>query len=273
MQIKFGFLCDDGRHLSGFEQDVMAQIVSAGHAVARIGSGVLRCDAALLRAEFDVAILRRLGPIGLTVAQMLHCAGVPTINRFPSLHVLYNKAAVSVVATSCGVPVPKTYYSDGKAIGNELSNLCAPLVLKELGDPPRRVALAATGLSKDSIQSIEWVGREMLIQEYVPHGSTLLKVYHAGGATVCTSQPSTVHAQSADEPSRVVESPGRVAELVEAVARGFDLDCFGLDVILSEGEYWIVDINDSPSFRLIPDRVTWLSTALIEVARRKLPEI
>lgn len=66
---------------------------------------------------------------------------------------------------------------------------------------------------------------------------------------------------------RQVPLPGEVARIAAQVGEVFGLDLYGVDVLLGPDGPVVVDINDFPSFRQVPDAVARVARAVLRLAR------
>ncbi len=61
--------------------------------------------------------------------------------------------------------------------------------------------------------------------------------------------------------------PAEVAQIAAQVGEVFGLDLYGVDVLLGPDGPVVVDINDFPSFRQVPDAVARVARAVLRLAR------
>src|SRR5439155_11492950 len=65
----------------------------------------------------------------------------------------------------------------------------------------------------------------------------------------------------------LVPLPAEVGRLAVQVGEVFGLDLYGVDVLLGPDGPVIVDINDFPSFKQVPDAVARVARAVLHLAR------
>ncbi|KUL49456.1 hypothetical protein ADL22_08455 [Streptomyces sp. NRRL F-4489] len=106
----------------------------------------------------------------------------------------------------------------------------------------------------------------LIAQPYVPNSGTDLKVYSIAGDLYATERSSPLHPGQAVR-ERQVPLPREVARIVTEVGAVFGLDLYGVDVLLGPDGPVVVDINDFPSFRQVPDAVARVSAAVLRLAR------
>lgn len=110
-------------------------------------------------------------------------------------------------------------------------------------------------------------GEGMLIaQPYVPNRGTDIKVYGVGGELFATERCSPLHPDASVRERRVPLS-AEVAEIAARVGVVYGLDLYGVDVLLGPDGPVVVDVNDFPSFRQVPDAAARVAGAVLELAR------
>ncbi|MCW2900718.1 MAG: ribosomal protein modification protein RimK, partial [Streptosporangiaceae bacterium] len=87
-----------------------------------------------------------------------------------------------------------------------------------------------------------------------------------GGEMYATERSSPLHP---DRPVRERQVPlsAEVAGMVAEVGTVYGLDLYGVDVLLGPDGPVIVDVNDFPSFRQVPDAAARVARAVLELAR------
>jgi ribosomal protein S6--L-glutamate ligase len=107
----------------------------------------------------------------------------------------------------------------------------------------------------------------VLAQPYVANPGFDVKVYSIGGVVYGTVQRSTLH-PDVDVSERAVPIEPELERLVRNVGEVFGLDLFGVDLLETSSGWVIVDVNDFPSFSLIPD-----AAALVAEAMERITEL
>jgi ribosomal protein S6--L-glutamate ligase len=102
-----------------------------------------------------------------------------------------------------------------------------------------------------------------------------IKVYNTGEDLYATVQPSPLHPDIA-VPPRTVPLAADLARLVADVGTIFGLDLYGVDVVEGAEGWVVVDVNDFPSFRFVPDAVSRVASTILRLAdhgRRRPPKL
>jgi ribosomal protein S6--L-glutamate ligase len=142
-----------------------------------------------------------------------------------------------------------------------------PLVVKPADGSSGRAVRLVPSPDRLAEVSTELAGEGMLIaQPYVHNSGVDLKVYCVGGEIFATERCSPLHP---DRPvgERPVPLSAEVSGMAAEVGRVYGLDLYGVDVLLGPEGPVVVDVNDFPSFRQVPDAPARVARAIVELAR------
>ncbi|MBO1419919.1 RimK family alpha-L-glutamate ligase [Streptomyces sp. FH025] len=264
------FLVEEHYRRDGMPLDVARQLVAWGHRVdvLRPGDSLIAISEAVRAGSHDAWVLKTVsGGPGLTLLEAAAAVGLTTVNDVRSIRGVRDKALASVIARTRGLPVPVTYAAARWERLAEIPSAEYPLVVKPAdGSSGRAVRLVA---GPDDLIGLgpELAGEGLLIaQPYVPNSGTDLKVYCVDGELFATERPSPLHpGQGVRE--RQVPLSASVARIAAQVGEVFGLDLFGVDVLLGPDGPMVVDVNDFPSFRQVPEAVARVARAVLRLAR------
>ncbi|MFE3505952.1 RimK family alpha-L-glutamate ligase [Kitasatospora sp. NPDC059160] len=264
------FLVEEHYRRDGMPLDVARQLTSWGHRVdvLRPGDSLLAISEAVRAGSHDAWVLKTVsGGPGLTLLEAAAAVGLTTVNDVRSIRGVRDKALASVIARTRGLPTPVTYAAARWERLAEIPAAEYPLVVKPAdGSSGRGVRLVA---GPDDLIGLgpELAGEGLLIaQPYVPNNGTDLKVYCVDGELFATERESPLHpGQGVCE--RPVPLPASVARIAAQVGEVFGLDLYGVDVLLGPDGPVVVDVNDFPSFRQVPDAVERVARAVLRLAR------
>ncbi|MFG2843414.1 RimK family alpha-L-glutamate ligase [Kitasatospora sp. NPDC048296] len=264
------FLVEEHYRRDGMPLDVARQLTAWGHRVdvLRPGDSLMVVSEAVRAGSHDAWVLKTVsGGPGLTLLEAAAAVGLTTVNDVRSIRGVRDKALASVIARTRGLPVPVTYAAARWERLTEIPAAEYPLVVKPAdGSSGRGVRLVAGPDDLPCLGS-ELAGEGLLIaQPYVPNSGTDLKVYCVDGEFFATERSSPLHpGQGVRE--RQVPLPASVARIAAQVGEVFGLDLYGLDVLLGPDGPVVVDVNDFPSFRQVPDAVARVARAVLRLAR------
>ncbi|MFE1773201.1 RimK family alpha-L-glutamate ligase [Streptomyces sp. NPDC059008] len=264
------FLVEEQYRHDGMPLDVIRQLTTWGHQVdvLRPGRSLIRLSEAIQAGSHDAWVLKTVsGGPGLTLLEAAASVGLTTVNDARAIRGVRDKTLAAVIARSHGLPVPFTYAATHPEEFTAIPEEDFPLVVKPAdGSSGRAVRLVAT---PDRLMDpgAEPAGGGLLIaQPYVPNSGTDLKVYCVGGELFATERRSPLHPSRAVRERQVPLTP-EVARIVTEISTVFGLDLYGVDVLLGPDGPVVVDINDFPSFRKVPDAVARVSAAVLRLAR------
>ncbi|MFF2328528.1 MULTISPECIES: RimK family alpha-L-glutamate ligase [unclassified Streptomyces] len=266
--MKLCFLVEELYRHDGLPLGVARRLSEWGHHVdvVRPGSSLLRISEEVRAGTHDAWVLKTVsGGPGLTLLEAAAAVGMTTVNDARSIRAVRDKVLTAVIARRHGLPVPVTYAAPRATLFADVPDECFPLVVKPAeGSSGRGVRLVP---DPGHLMETEQEGEGQLIaQPYVPNSGSDLKVYCLAGEFHATVRRSPLHPDGPVEEG-AVPLPAEVAAVAAKVGAVFGLDLYGIDVVLGPDGPVIVDINDFPSFRQVPDAVPRLAGAVLDLAR------
>ncbi|WP_406280761.1 RimK family alpha-L-glutamate ligase [Embleya sp. NBC_00896] len=267
--LNLAFLVEEHYRHDGMPLDVVRQLAAWGHRVdiVRPGSSLIELSDLIRAGSHDAWVLKTVsGGPGLSMLEAAAALGLTTINDARSIRSVRDKAVAAVIARAHGLPMPVTYFAAVPELLDAIPADRYPLVVKPAaGSSGRGVHLVS---SPDQLVRLgaQLVGEgALLAQAYVPNTGIDLKVYSVCGELHATVRRSPLHP---DQPVRdsKVPLPGGTAALMQRIGAAFGLDLFGVDIIEGPDGPMVVDINDFPSFRCVPDGVARVARAVLDLA-------
>lgn len=266
------FLVEEQYRHDGMPVAVIAQLTAWGHQVdvVRPGSSLLHLTGLVRTGSHDAWVLKTVsGGPGLSLLEAAAAVGLTTVNDARSVRAVRDKAVAAAVGRSRGLPMPETYAAARPEAFAELPASAYPLVVKPAdGSSGRGVRLVASPERLAEIRPESAAEGLLIAQPYVPNSGTDLKVYCVGGELYATERGSPLHPGRPVEERRV-PLPAEVARTVAEVGEVYGLDLYGVDVLLGPDGPVVVDVNDFPSFRQVPDAAARVGRAILELARGK----
>ncbi|MGW3568415.1 ATP-grasp domain-containing protein [Streptomyces sp. NPDC000941] len=265
------FLVEEHYRYDGMPLEVIRQLTAWGHRVDVVwpGSSLVSVSEAVGAGSHDAWVLKTVsGGPGLTLLEAAAAVGLTTVNDARSIRGVRDKVLAAAIGTARGLPMPRTYAAARPESLAEIPEAEFPLVVKPAdGSSGRAVRLVS---SPDRLAGLraELAGEGMLIaQPYVANSGVDLKVYCVGGELYATERSSPLHPGEPVRERRVALS-AEVGRIVAEAGAVYGLDLYGVDVLLGPDGPVIVDVNDFPSFRQVPDAAARVGQAVLELARR-----
>ena len=264
------FLVEERYRHDGMPLDVIRQLTAWGHRVdvLRPGSSLVPLSEAVRAGSHDAWVLKTVsGGPGLTLLEAASAVGLTTVNDARAVRGVRDKALAAVIGLGRGLPMPVTYAVARPESLAEIPAAQFPLVVKPAdGSSGRAVRLVSSPERLPGMYA-ELAGEGMLIaQPYVPNSGVDLKVYCVGGELFATERCSPLHPDRRTQERRV-PLPAEVARIAAETGEAYGLDLYGVDVLLGPDGPVIVDVNDFPSFRQVPDAAARVARAVLELAR------
>jgi ribosomal protein S6--L-glutamate ligase len=218
-----------------------------------------------LRVEHDVYVLKSGSELALSLAGALHEAGATIVNPYPVAAACRDKVIATSVLQSAGVPTPETYLA---AHVGELAPLLdeGPLVAK-----PYRGTNGVgvhTVWDPDQLDDVAQGGVIFAQRYHKPEGRDR-KIYVIGGQVFGVKRvwPARTYEEKLGEPFIITSE---LREIALACGRAFGIELYGLDIIMSDGRPYVVDISSFPGFKGVPDASLRLADYLYAAAERAL---
>ncbi|MEU2602768.1 hypothetical protein ABZ678_38690 [Streptomyces hirsutus] len=267
--MKLCFLVEEQYRRDGMPVEVIHQLASWGHQVdvLRPGGSLLRLTDAVQTSIHDAWVLKTVsGGPGLTLLEAAASAGLTTINNARAIRGVRDKALAAAIGLSRGLPLPATYAAALPELLLEIPESEYPIVVKpadgssgravHLVSSPRRLAEMLPELAEEGM---------LIAQPYVPNSGVDIKVYSIGDELYATERRSPLHPDHAVRERRVPLS-AEIAAIAGQVGAVYGLDLYGVDVVLGPNGPVVVDVNDFPSFRQVPDAPVRLARAVLALA-------
>lgn len=219
------------------------------------------------RPNYDAYVLKTVpGGPGLTILESAGALGLVTINDWRSIRRVRDKAVASAIARRHGLPFPTTYYVAGSDVLERVPEDLFPVVIKPSdgcsgenvykAHTPDEIAEAARGLAGYG---------PLLIQHYVENPEFDIKLYNTGSGIHAIRRSSPLH-PGVEVTTELVALPDDLRDLALRVGSAFNLDVYGVDVVAGPEGWVIVDINDFPSFGLVPDAARAIARTIVRRA-------
>ncbi|MEV7685258.1 ATP-grasp domain-containing protein [Streptomyces bungoensis] len=267
--MKLCFLVEEQYRQDGMPVEVIHQLTLWGHRVdvVRPGGSLLHLTEAVQTSDHDAWVLKTVsGGPGLTLLEAAASAGLTTINDARAIRGVRDKALAAVLGLSRGLPLPATYAAAQPELLLEIPESEYPLVVKPADGSSGRAVHLVSSPRRLAEMLPELAGEGLLIaQPYVPNSGVDIKVYSVGGELYATERSSPLHPDHAVRERHVPLSP-EIAEIAARVGVVYGLDLYGADVVLGPNGPVVVDVNDFPSFRQVPDAPARLARAVLALA-------
>ena len=179
--------------------------------------------------------------------------GVRTINRSSAVLAVRDKAAMAAALVAADIPTPDTWVGPPAELARSIRSSAYPVVLKPVfGDNARGIRVI-TGAQE--LLSLPWPEDTALAQPLVPGDGTDVKVYAVGSRYWAVRVPSPL-LPAGDASGRAPEPlplTGELGALADACGQLFGLELFGVDCLDTPDGPVVVEVNDFPNYRGVPE--------------------
>ncbi len=223
----------------------------------------------LASQDYDAYVLKTVsdGP-GLSILDAAEAIGIPTINNSRSIHLVRNKAVAAAYAKAHGLPVPLTYFVAHPQLLKQIPVQEYPLVIKPNNGSSCRDVYRLLhpedlpALEQELAQKREHI---FLAQHYIENRGYDIKLYVTGKEVNAIVKKSPFHGAITEGP---IPLTPEMRQLALDVGKLFKLDIYGLDVVETPQGLTLLDINDFPSFGMVPEAVAKVAEYILRTARR-----
>jgi ribosomal protein S6--L-glutamate ligase len=265
-RLRIGFLLPRySRHSASQMPLVMRALTEAGVVVEVVRPTNRIVELSRLVVEHDLYVLKKISGLALSLAGALHSRGAAIVNPYPVTVALYDKIIMCRILQAAGVPTPATFVV---AHPEELTPLldAGPLVVKPYqgtGGEGVRVVRSAAALADVPHDKKDPV----FAQRYHEPEGRDRKIYRIGDRFFGVKKvfPARTEAEKYGEP--FTPTP-ELCDIVQRCGQAFGIDLYGVDIVESEGQPYVVDMSSIPGFKGVPDAPSHLAKYYYAVAER-----
>jgi ribosomal protein S6--L-glutamate ligase len=219
-------------------------------------------------AKYDAFVLKTVsGGPGQSLLDAAGAAGITTVNDYRAIRLARDKAVAAVRARAAGIPFPKTWFASRAALVGQIPADAYPLVIKPNNGSALRDVYRVESPEELADLDIDDSGF-LLAQPYLANPGYDVKLYNTGDEVFATVKRSPLH-PGAEVVEEQIEVTPELRELTLAVGRAFGLDIYGIDVVETAEGWVVLDINDFPSFGMVPEAASRLARTVLRVTRRR----
>jgi ribosomal protein S6--L-glutamate ligase len=223
-------------------------------------------DLSTVCVEHDLYVLKSGTELALSLAGALHAAGAAILNPYPIAAMCRDKIIATRVLQAAGVPVPATFVTrDPWRLAPLLD--AGPLVVKpHRGSKGRGVHVV---WDADELDALSPDGGVLFAMRYEEPEGRDRKIYCIGGQLFGVKRvwPARTYEEKVGEPFALTPE---LREIALGCGAAFGMELYGLDVVISDGRPWVVDISSFPGFKGVPDAALRLADYIFAAARRTL---
>jgi ribosomal protein S6--L-glutamate ligase len=244
---------------------VMRLLANAGVVVDVVRPTTRIVELSRLDVEHDLYVLKKISGLALSLAGALHSRGATIVNPYPATMALTDKIIMSRILQTAGVPTPTTYVASDPA---ELAPLleAGPLVVKPYqGTGGEGVRVVRTAAELADVPHDKHA--PVFAQRYHEPQGRDRKIYSIGGRLFGVKKIFPAQSQAEKHGEPFTPTP-ELCDIARRCGQAFGVDLYGVDIIESGGQPYVVDMSSIPGFKGVPDAPTHLAEYFHRTAER-----
>lgn len=210
-------------------------------------------DLANLRVDADLYILKSYSALWQQVAAVLDNRGARILNTFKATAATINKIQAAAALARADIPVPRAWVTgDLSLVNREI-----PLLIKPNtghGGAGIRAVRHREDLGATQIDD------GVLVQELVHPIDEETKLYVIG------KRVFGIRKQERSGDRKPIAVDPALEDIALSCGSALGLEIYGVDIVVSRGEPFVLDVNHFPSFRGVPDVVSPLADYIASAA-------
>ncbi len=225
-------------------------------------------DLSQVKVEHDLYLLKSGTEPALSIGGSLHALGAATLNPYPVVSMLRNKVIVMRALQAAGVPVPDTWMTMNS--GDFASLLAAgPLIVKPYrGTRGRGVVIIQRA---DELASLPEDDLLLAQRYHAPDGPDGYdyKLFRIGERIfgIRRKWPIVTYEDKLGYP---FEPSAELRDIALRCGQAFGIELYGLDVVMSGGKPYVVDLNKFGSYMGVPNGPQLLAEYIIHAGERAM---
>jgi ribosomal protein S6--L-glutamate ligase len=221
----------------------------------------------LVTRKYDAYVLKTVsdGP-GLSILEAAEAVGIPTINNSRAIRLVRDKAVAAAVARARGLPFPQSYFVTHPRLLKQISAEDYPLIVKPSnGSSQRGIYRLESPTDLEKLEMADVKDSFFLAQRYIENTGFDIKLYVTGKEVRAVAKKSVLHAAVEE---KLIPVTAALRKVALDVGKVFGLDIYGVDVLETAQGLIVVDINDFPSFGLVPGASSRVAEYILHAAKR-----
>lgn len=214
-------------------------------------------DLSEISPSHDVYVLKSKTPLTMSLAGALTAEGVRVINPFRATLLARDKIASTAVLSSCGIPVPPSWTTGTPAFLTQLVNETSVWIKPPDGSRGRGICRINKTSDINSLTPppipptpIDAYGLplSLFVQQEVPSSGRDLKVYVIGDKTWAITRPWPAVTME-DKVGQPAQLSNEIQATALACGKALGLEIYGVDFIVMEDSFFVIDVNAFPGFK------------------------
>jgi ribosomal protein S6--L-glutamate ligase len=201
-----------------------------------------------LRVERDLYVLKSKTELALSLAGALDALGAAILNPFSVAMRCRDKVVATKILQEAGVPTPEAFVAARPADLGPALREGSLMVKPHRGSGGRGVRVVRT---KDELTSLPSSNGVIFAQRYHQPQGCDHKIYRIGNQVFGVERvwpPRTYE----EKLGRAFDPSPEEREIALRCGEAFGIDLYGIDIVISDGRPYVVDISSFPGFKGVP---------------------
>jgi len=211
------------------------------------------------------------------------CSNIPILNSMSSVNTCESRSKTfELLEEKCkNVMIPDTFHSYDQAF--KACSQGIPIIIKldqhNIPNFPKNDRIIGVAENTDILDRLvkNYLDQELFFQEYLGEFDIIYKAYVVGRWLVSITSQNRLQQDLNLNPIDLihlrVEVPKQFKRRIIRIGRKFGMSVYGIDYIKTENGTFIVDVNDFPSFRSIPEGVSLISDHIYNIISTREQEL
>lgn len=214
--------------------------------------------------EYDLYVLKSRTDMALGLAGALHASGAAILNPYPVSALLRDRIATTRYLQAAGIPTPETYVT---AHPERLTPLLddGPVAVKpHRGSGARGVHVV---WDADELDDVPTNQGPILAQRLVERAGYARKIYCVGGQLFGVRKvwPARTYEEKVGEAFTIAP---KLRDIALRCGRAFGIEVYGLDIIGTDENPFVVDVRSFPDFKGVPDAALRVADYIYHACQR-----
>ncbi len=222
-------------------------------------------ELARVRVKHDLYLLKSSTDLALSFAGALHELGAVSLNSYPTAVKMQNKIVLTRILQAAEVPVPDTYMATNRLDLIPLLET-GPLILKPYrGCRGEGIHVVWNAAQLENLP----LEQTVFAQRYHPSGGYDHKIFCIGERLVGVRRifPLRTYADKTGEPFPITPV---LRSIALRCGQALGVNLFGVDLVISDGLPYVVDMNKFCSFMGVPEGPRLLADYIHAAGKRVL---
>ena len=219
-----------------------------------------------LASTHDLYLLKSYTALSLSLAGVLHAEGARLLNPYPGCFASRDKIVASKLLHTAGIPAPRCWVTADLKLLDPIVEETPLIVKPHMGWLGEGIHIVRNRRELAAIPQPQTPQTPVLIQEYFQGTGEDLRMYIAGDQVFAVRMRFS--SASFAEPGRPCAVSSELRDIALRCGQAFGLGLYSMDVIGTPDGPKVVDVNDFPGYKAVPDAAVAVADYIERFATR-----